>query len=69
MGDQDDVLDARLDGLVDNVLDKRLVDDGEHLLGDCLGRGQHSGAESGHRYHRAGNLNFCWHLNLSEKSA
>ena len=38
-GDEDEMLDAGL-GLVDHVLDQRLVDDGQHLLRHRLGGGQ-----------------------------
>ena len=36
-GDEDDVLDAGRDGLLDAVLDDRLVDERQHLLGLRLG--------------------------------
>ena len=39
-GDDEDVVDARPDGLLDHVLDGRLVDDREHLLGLGLRRGE-----------------------------
>ena len=37
-GDDDDLLDARGDGLFDGVLDDRLVDQRQHLLGLGFGR-------------------------------
>ena len=48
-GDDDDLLDARRDGLFDRVLDDRLVDQRQHLLGLRLGRGQEAGAPAGGR--------------------
>ncbi len=35
--------------LVDDVLDQRPVDHGQHFLGHGLGRGQEAGAETGDR--------------------
>ena len=46
-GDDDDVLDARSPGLVDEVLDGGPVDDGQHLLGLGLGRREETRAEAG----------------------
>ncbi len=46
-GDEDHVRDAGRRGLLDRVLDERLVDDGEHFLGTRLGGGQEPAAESG----------------------
>jgi hypothetical protein len=43
-GDDDDLLDAGRDGLLDGVLDDRLVDERQHLLRLRLGRGQEAGA-------------------------
>jgi hypothetical protein len=48
-GDEDEMLDAGLLGLVDHVLDQRLVDDGQHFLRHRLGGGQDAGAETGDR--------------------
>ena len=45
--DHEDVGDARLDGLLDDVLDHRRVDDRQHLLGLRLGGRQEARAESG----------------------
>ena len=44
--DDEDVGDAGLRGLFDDVLDRRLVDDGKHLLGHRLRGGQESSAEA-----------------------
>ena len=46
-GDHQDVVDAGGDGLLDDVLDGRLVDDRQHLLGHRLGGGKETGAEAG----------------------
>ncbi len=46
-GDEDDVVDARRHRLLDAVLDDRLVDERQHLLGLRLGGGQEPGAETG----------------------
>ena len=48
-GDEDEMLDAGLAGLVDHILDDRPVDDGQHFLGNRLGGGQEAGAEAGDR--------------------
>ena len=45
-GDEDDVVDARRDRFLDAVLDDRLVDERQHLLGLRLGGGQEAGAEA-----------------------
>ena len=45
--DDDHLLDARRHGLLDRVLDDRLVDEREHLLGLGLGGGQEAGAPAG----------------------
>jgi hypothetical protein len=45
--DQHDLLDAGGDRLLDDELDRRRVDDGQHLLGDGLGGGQEAGAQTG----------------------
>ena len=50
-GDEDDVLDARLQRLVDGILHDGTIDDGQHFLGHRLGGGQKSGAETGDGYH------------------
>ena len=44
-GDEDHLLDPRLAGFVDRILDQRPVDDRQHLLGHGLGRGEQPGAE------------------------
>src|SRR5690606_31904024 len=51
-GDHQDVGEPGRDGLLDHVLDRRFVDDRQHLLGGGLGGGQESGAESGRRHDR-----------------
>ena len=48
-GDHEHVVQAGRDGLLDDVLDGRLVDDRQHLLRHRLGRGQEAGAETGDR--------------------
>ena len=48
-GDEDEMLDAGFLGLVDHILDQRLVDDGQHFLRHRLGGGQDAGAETGDR--------------------
>ena len=50
-GDEDHLLDPRLARLVDRVLDQRPVDDRQHFLGDRLGRGKETGAETGDGKH------------------
>ena len=47
--DKDEMLDAGFPGLIDHVLDQRLVDDGQHFLRHRLGGGQDAGAETGDR--------------------
>ena len=46
-GDEDEMLDAGGARLVDDMLDDRPVDDGQHLLGDRLGRRQETRAQPG----------------------
>ena len=36
-GDDDDVLDAGFEGLGDDIVEHRAIDDGQKLLGDALG--------------------------------
>ena len=48
-GDDEDVVDAGPHGLLDDVLDRRLVDHRQHLLGLRLGGGQEAGAQPGGR--------------------
>ena len=50
-GDQDDVVDARRHRFLDAVLDDRLVDQRQHLLGLRFGRREKTGAEAGGREH------------------
>ena len=47
-GDEDEMLDAGLARLVDDVLDQRPVDHRQHLLRHGLGRGQEAGSQPGH---------------------
>ena len=51
-GDDDDVLDAGVDQVLDDVLDHRLVDDREHLLRHRLGLGEEPRAVAGSGDHR-----------------
>ena len=51
-GDDDDVLDAGGDTLFDDVLNLRLVDDGEHLFRLRLRSGEKARAKAGGREHR-----------------
>ena len=46
-GDENEMLDARLARLVDDMLKDRPVDDGQHFLRDRLGGGQKARAETG----------------------
>ena len=46
-GDKDHVGDARRCRLFNRVLDQRLVDHRQHLLGASLGRGQKTGTHAG----------------------
>ena len=46
-GDEDDVVDARLERLLDAVLDDGLVDERQHLLGLRFGGRQKAGAQAG----------------------
>ena len=46
-GDQDDVLDAGVDGFLHHVLDHRLVHQGQHFLGLGLGGREEPGAKAG----------------------
>ena len=51
-GDEDHVGDAGGRGLLDRVLDERLVDDRQHFLRARLGGGQEAAAEAGDRERR-----------------
>ena len=55
-GDDDDVLDSRRDALFRDVLNLRLVDDGEHLFGLRFGGGKEARAEAGGREHGLANF-------------
>ena len=48
-GDQAELLDAGGARLLHGVLDKRLIDNGQHLLGDRLGGGQEARPQTGDR--------------------
>jgi hypothetical protein len=48
-GDYNDVLDSRLDRFLHDVLNGRLVDDGQHFFGHRFGCRQETGTESGSR--------------------
>ena len=50
-GDQDDVVDAGGDRLLDAVLDDRLVDERQHLFRLGLGGGKEPGPQTGGREH------------------
>ena len=47
VGHHQDILDAGVYRLLDDILDHRLVHQGEHLLGNRLGGGQHPGPQPG----------------------
>ena len=51
-GDDDDVLDAGGDAFFDDILNLRLVDDGEHFFRLGLGSWKETGAESSGREDR-----------------
>ena len=51
-GDKDHLLDSGLARLIDRVLDQRLVDDRQHLLGHRLGRREKPRAEATDRENR-----------------
>ena len=46
-GDEDDLLEPRGHRLLDHILDRRLVDQRQHLLRLRLGGGEEAGSESG----------------------
>ena len=46
-GDKQDILNASVGSLANDVLDRGAVDDGEHLLGDRLGDGQEACSATG----------------------
>jgi len=48
-GDEDDMLDSGFEGLIDNVLNGRTVNDGQHFLRDGLGRRQNPRAHASDR--------------------
>ena len=45
----ENALDAGANGLLDDVLDHRHIDDGDHFLGNGLGGGKKSGTQPGGR--------------------
>ena len=59
-GDDDDVLNARVERLLHAVLDNGLVHDGQHLFGLGLGGGKEAGAKPGGWENCFSN--FGWHL-------
>ena len=52
VGDEDDAADAGAGGLLDAILDDGAVDEGQQLLGERPGGGQHAGAEPGRRHEK-----------------
>ncbi len=48
-GDEHEMLDPGLSGLIDRILDERSIDHRQHLFWDGLGGGEEPGAESGDR--------------------
>ena len=59
-GDEDEMLDAGLAGLVDDVLDQRPVDHRQHLLGHGFGGRQEPGAEAGDGKDSFADWMFMW---------
>ena len=59
-GDEDEMLDAGLARLVDDVLDQRPVDHRQHFLRHGFGGGQKSGAEAGDREDSFANRFHAW---------
>jgi hypothetical protein len=59
-GDEDELLDAGCLRLFDGVLDQRLVDDRQHLLGHRLGGGEKAGAQAADGKDRLANAS-CAH--------
>ena len=51
IGDENQGVAARFDGLVHRVLDQRPVDDRQHFLGDGFGCREKTGTEAGHGEH------------------
>src|SRR5579863_1142299 len=54
-GDEDEMLDPGFARLLDDMLEHRPIDDGEHFLGHGLGRRQESGSKAGDRKNRFAN--------------
>ena len=59
--DQHDFLDAGGNGLVYHVLDHRLVDHGDHFLGDGFAGRQETGTETGDRKY---GFSYCHYADL-----
>jgi hypothetical protein len=60
-GDEDELLDSGRACLFDSILDQGLIDHGQHLLGQGLGRREKSGAEAAHGKDRlAQRALSCW---------
>lgn len=62
-GDHENVLQTGIDGFLDDVLDRRLVDDGEHLFGGGFRGGEEPSSETGDGDHGLANgaLRFITH--------
>jgi hypothetical protein len=54
-GDENEMLDSGLSRFVNDMLDQRPIDHGQHFLRHCLGRGQEPGAKAGYRKDRFAN--------------
>src|SRR6266568_1077325 len=67
-GDDNDVLDSRRDAFFRDVLNLRLVDDGEHLFGLRFGGGKEARAEAGGREDRLSNFLMRVHGAISRRS-
>ena len=63
-GDEDDLLDPRLQRFLHRILDQRLVDDRQHFLRDSLGGGQKTRAEAGNRKDGLSDLTLFTHQYL-----
>src|SRR5207245_7125688 len=66
-GDDNDVLDSRRDALFRDILNLRLVDDGEHLFGLRFGGGKEARAETGGREHGLSNFLMRVHGAISRR--
>ncbi len=65
--DDDHRFNARRDRFFDDILDKRLVDQGQHFFRRCFGRRQKSRAQSGGGKDCFANLR--WHNNFQLRSS